>query len=148
AVDVAGWQLWQALAGLGAFGAAKAPPTKQPARHASLSHTLPPPQVAPSGSGVKAAVAIAGWQLSQRWAGLAAPCATSVPPMKQPPWHETLAQTRPLPQVVPSPTPVHAVVDVAGWQRWQALAGFSAPAAAKAPAMKQPAWQAAALHTW
>jgi hypothetical protein len=49
--------------------------------------------------------------------------------MKQSAEHVPLLHTWPLPQLVPSLLSVQAVVEVAGAQTWQTLAGFTVPAA-------------------
>jgi hypothetical protein len=49
--------------------------------------------------------------------------------MKQSAEHVPLLHTWPLPQLVPSPRSVQAVVEVAGEQTWQTFTGFIVPAA-------------------
>jgi hypothetical protein len=49
------------------------------------------------------------------------------PPHELPQVHTPEEHESPLPQIVPSLTEVHAVVDTPGWQLWHAFAGFTAP---------------------
>src|SRR5262245_57055135 len=102
-------------------------------------HTLPVAQPVPSARLLHAVVLTAGWQLWQVLAGLTAPEAMILPPMKHPSTHALLAlQTLPVAQSVPSGKLVQALRLVAGAHAWHTLAGSGSPGAYVAPLMKQP----------
>ena len=67
--------------------------------------------------------------------------------MKQSVTQAPALQTSPAAQLVPFGSLDQVVVDVAGAQTWQALAGFTVPAGMRTPPMKQSAVQAPLLHT-
>jgi hypothetical protein len=146
-IDLDGWQISHVFVGLGAFGAVKAPAMKQPLWHAAALHTWPPPQLEPSASAVHDAVDVAGSQRSHAFAGSSALAAANVPPMKQPLRQAAALHTWPPPHAVPSAKGAHDAVDVAESQRSHAFTGSTVPLATNAPAMKQPLWHNAALHT-
>ena len=68
---------------------------------------------------VHAVVLVPGWQVWQGLLAFEAPDVTIVPPMSHCEPHAPLAQTCPLPQLVPSATSVHPVVLDDGWQTSQ-----------------------------
>jgi hypothetical protein len=97
----------------------------------SLAHAVP------SGSLDHALVLVAGVQIWQPLAGLAAPDASHVPAMRHslawsvcvhaPPWQASVVQERPsLVHAVPFGSDENAVCDTAGWQLWHALVGLAA----------------------
>jgi len=97
--------------------------------HAPLEQTWPLPQPVPSVTLLHAVVLVPGWQLWQALFGFGVVDVKKVPPMKQPAVHAPAVQTLPDAQLVPSVRLLHAVVLVAGWQLWQALAEFTAAGA-------------------
>jgi hypothetical protein len=96
--------------------------------HAPALQTCPLPQADPLGSFDQAVVDVAGAQTWQALTGFTVPLGKSVPPMKQSAAHAPLLQTCPLAHVAPLGSFDQVVVDVAGVQTWQALAGFTVPA--------------------
>ena len=67
--------------------------------------------------------------------------------MKQSARHDPALHTSPVAQDVPSGSFDHVVVDEAGVQTWQALAGFTVPPGMSVPPMKQSATHVPELHT-
>jgi hypothetical protein len=146
-VDDEGWQLWQAFAGLRVPDGYDVPLIRQPVPHVPDWQICPFPHDVPFASSVQALVDIDGRQLWQALFGSMLSGARSWPPTKQPALHVPASQITPVPHAVPLARGTHAVVDVDGWQVSQVFAELAAPLATKAPAMKHPAWQAAALQT-
>src|SRR5208282_5185948 len=124
-----GRQAWQALVGLGVFPVTMALLMKQSAEQLpELSQMVPVPQEAPTARAVKAELDFAGSHCWQALLGLASPEVKIFAPMKQ-----TLLQTppehsSPPPHAVPSATLLKLLVEVPGWQLWQAL--LESPASA------------------
>jgi hypothetical protein len=73
-LDTVGWQVWQALSGLGALGAWKVEAIQQRAWQAPVWHTLPVSQLVPSApTMVQAVVDDEGWQAKHVFSGSMAP---------------------------------------------------------------------------
>jgi hypothetical protein len=70
-----------------------------------------------------------GWQLWQLLIGLVLAASRKLPSIQQPAWQLPALHTRPVPQLPPLGTWVHAEVEVPGWQVWQLFPGCAAPLA-------------------
>jgi hypothetical protein len=80
-------------------------------------------------------VEVPGWQLWQGLARLTAFVAKIDPPMMQTSLQTPPEQSCELPQAVPSATLLQAVVELPGWQLWQALAVLTVLAVTIPPSM-------------